>query len=65
MENGATSRASSEMNVNNASTRSSMIDMTLSALDDEDAIEEKIIKDAENKICKSVAINSSKDSQDL
>lgn len=65
MENGATSQAPSEMNVDNASTRSSVIDMTLSASDDEDAIEEKIIKDAENKICKLVAIHSSKDSQDL
>jgi len=65
VETGPTSLASSEMNIDKSSTCSSVIDMTVSASDDEDDIEEKIVKAAENKICKSVAICLSKYSHGL
>jgi len=41
------------MDVDTLSSQSSVIDMTVNSLNDEEATEEKIIKDAENKICES------------
>jgi len=41
------------MDVDTLSSRSSVIDMTVNSSDDEEATKEKIIKDAENKICES------------